>query len=186
MYTKVRTYTRVRRRTPEWGDVHQGEETCTRVRKRTTEWGDVHQSEETYTRVRRRSPEWGDVHQSPDWGDVHQIEETYTQRRRRWLSRKDSSTFTVTWQRRFMRWTDVVRNRSQENSLKIETIPKATRPPMKFESVFPLTNRCYPLILTASITSASSERSLSKLKLIKIVMHSVNWWIRPGLRISWL
>ena len=41
---------------------------------------------------------------------------------------------------------------------------------MKFESIFPLTNRCYRLILTAPITSASSERSFSKLKLIKTVM----------------
>ena len=44
---------------------------------------------------------------------------------------------------------------------------------MKFGSIFPLTNRCYRLISTAPITSASSERSFSKLKLIKTVMRSV-------------
>jgi hypothetical protein len=44
---------------------------------------------------------------------------------------------------------------------------------MKFESIFPLTNRCYSPILTAPITSASSERSFSKLKLIKTVMRSL-------------
>ena len=57
-----------------------------------------------------------------------------------------------------------------------ETIAEAARLAMKFEKltcIFPLTNRCYRLILTASITSASSERSFSKLKVIKTVMRSV-------------
>jgi hypothetical protein len=60
------------------------------------------------------------------------------------------------------------RNNFRENKLpKIETIAEAARLAMKFESIFPLT------MLTAPITSASSERSFSKLKLIKIVMRSV-------------
>ena len=65
------------------------------------------------------------------------------------------------------------RNHFRENKLEIETIAEATRLAMKFESIFPLTNRCYRLILTAPTTSASSEGSFSKLKLIKIVMGSV-------------
>jgi hypothetical protein len=62
------------------------------------------------------------------------------------------------------------RNHCRENKLEFETIVEAARLAMKFESIFPLTNRCYRLILTAPITSASSERSFSKLKLIKTVM----------------
>ena len=65
------------------------------------------------------------------------------------------------------------RNHCRENKLEIETIAEAARLAMKFGSIFPLTNRCYRLILTAPITSASSERSFSKLKLIKTVMRSV-------------
>ena len=59
------------------------------------------------------------------------------------------------------------RNHCRENKLEIETIAEAARLAMKFESIFPLT------MLTAPITSALSERSFSKLKLIKIVMRSV-------------
>ena len=39
--------------------------------------------------------------------------------------------------------------------------------------IFPLTSRCFQLLLTAPITSASSERSFSKLKLIKTAIRSV-------------
>jgi hypothetical protein len=42
----------------------------------------------------------------------------------------------------------------QENKLEIETIAEAARLAMKFENIFPLTNRSYRLILTAPITSA--------------------------------
>ena len=63
------------------------------------------------------------------------------------------------------------RNYCRENKLEIEAVTEAARLAMKFESIFPLTNRCYCLILTAPITSASSERSFSKLKLIKTVMN---------------
>jgi hypothetical protein len=43
------------------------------------------------------------------------------------------------------------RNHCRENKLEIETIAEAARLAMKFESKFPLTNRCYRLILTAPI-----------------------------------
>ena len=45
------------------------------------------------------------------------------------------------------------RNHCRENKLEIETIAEAARLAMKFESKFPLTNRCYRLILTAPIIS---------------------------------
>ncbi|CAB4028662.1 zinc finger MYM-type 1-like, partial [Paramuricea clavata] len=45
----------------------------------------------------------------------------------------------------------------------ITTIREAARFAMDCESIFPLTSRCYRLILTAPITSAASERSFSKL-----------------------
>jgi hypothetical protein len=43
------------------------------------------------------------------------------------------------------------RNHCRENKLEIETIAEAAGLAMKFESKFPLTNRCYRLILTAPI-----------------------------------
>ena len=43
----------------------------------------------------------------------------------------------------------------------------------KCRTFSPLTNRCFQLLLTAPITSASSELSFSKLKLIKTVIRSV-------------
>ena len=42
----------------------------------------------------------------------------------------------------------------------------------RFKGLFPLTERCYQLLLTVPITSASSDRSFSKLKLIKTLMRS--------------
>ena len=42
----------------------------------------------------------------------------------------------------------------------------------RIKGLFPLTERCYQLLLTVPITSASSERSFSKLKLIKTLMRS--------------
>eukprot|EP00794_Sanderia_malayensis_P002672 gene2672-3091_t len=43
---------------------------------------------------------------------------------------------------------------------------------LKYKNVFPLTLRCFKLTLTAPVTSASSERSFSKLKLIKTLIRS--------------
>ncbi len=42
----------------------------------------------------------------------------------------------------------------------------------RIKGLFPLTERCYQLLLTVPITSASSERSFSKLKLIETLMRS--------------
>ena len=61
----------------------------------------------------------------------------------------------------------------QKNRAEIESIAEAARLAMEFGRIFPLTSRCYRLIQTAPITSAASERSFSKLKLIKTVMRSV-------------
>ena len=58
----------------------------------------------------------------------------------------------------------------QKNRAEIETIAEAA---MEFGRIFPLTSRCYRLIQTTPITSAASERSFFKLKLIKTVMRSV-------------
>ena len=41
------------------------------------------------------------------------------------------------------------------------------------ETLFPLTGRCFRLLLTVPVTSASAERSFSKLKLVKTLMRSV-------------
>ncbi|CAB3983432.1 zinc finger MYM-type 1-like [Paramuricea clavata] len=56
------------------------------------------------------------------------------------------------------------RHHCQNNKGEITTIREAARFAMECESIFPLTSRCYRLILTAPITSAASERSFSKLK----------------------
>ena len=55
----------------------------------------------------------------------------------------------------------------QKNRAEIETIAEAARLAMEFGSIFPLTSRCYRLIQTAPMTSAASERSFSKSKLIR-------------------
>ena len=41
------------------------------------------------------------------------------------------------------------------------------------KTLFPLTRQCFKLLLTVPVTSASAERSFSKLKLVKTVMRSV-------------
>ena len=41
------------------------------------------------------------------------------------------------------------------------------------ETLFPLTRRCFRLLLTVPVTTASAERSFSRLKLVKTVMRSV-------------
>ena len=61
----------------------------------------------------------------------------------------------------------------QKNRAEIESIAEAARLAMEFGRIFLLTSRCYCLIQTAPITSAASERSFSKLKLIKTMMRSV-------------
>ena len=61
----------------------------------------------------------------------------------------------------------------QKNRAEFETTAEAARLAMGFGRIFPLTSRCYRLIQTAPITSAASERSFFKLKLIKTVMRSV-------------
>ena len=47
----------------------------------------------------------------------------------------------------------------QKNRAEIETIAEAARLEMEFGRIFPLKSRCYRLIQTTPITSASSERS---------------------------
>ena len=65
------------------------------------------------------------------------------------------------------------RHHCQKNKDEIENISGAARLALEFESIFPLTSRCYRLIQTTPITSTANERSFSKLKLIKTVMCSV-------------
>ena len=65
------------------------------------------------------------------------------------------------------------RDHCRGNKPDINTIAEAARYAKELQTIFPLTSRCYHLILTATITSASSERSFSKLKLIKTVMRSL-------------
>ena len=54
----------------------------------------------------------------------------------------------------------------------IDSIKSALNYCLKFKELFPLTLRCLKLVLTAPVTSASSERSFSKLKLIKTLVRS--------------
>jgi hypothetical protein len=61
----------------------------------------------------------------------------------------------------------------QANKPDVKSLTEAAHCAKVLNSIFPLTSRCYHLILTAPITSASSERSFSKLKLIKTVLRSV-------------
>ena len=64
------------------------------------------------------------------------------------------------------------RDHCRANKPDIKTIAEAARCAKELQTIFPLTSKCYHLILTAPIT-ASSERSFSKLKLVKTVMRSV-------------
>ena len=52
----------------------------------------------------------------------------------------------------------------------IDSIKNALNYCLKFKELFSLTLRCLKLVLTAPVTSASSERSFSKLKLIKTLV----------------
>ena len=54
----------------------------------------------------------------------------------------------------------------------IDSIKNAVNYCLKFKELFPLTLRCLKLVLTAPVTSVSSERSFSKLKLIKTLVRS--------------
>ena len=65
------------------------------------------------------------------------------------------------------------RHPSQANKPDLKTIAESARCTKELQSIFPLTSRCYHLILTAPVTSASSERSFFKLKFIKTFMHLV-------------
>ncbi len=65
------------------------------------------------------------------------------------------------------------RHHCQANKPDVKSLAEAAHCAKVLNSIFPLTSRCYHLILTAPITSASSERSFSKLKLIKTVLRSV-------------
>ena len=65
------------------------------------------------------------------------------------------------------------RHHCQANKPDVKTIGEAARCAKELHCVFPLTSRCYHLILTAPITSASSESSFPKLKLIKTFLRSV-------------
>ena len=66
----------------------------------------------------------------------------------------------------------VFRNHCLASEQGIATIHDALNYCSKFKELFPLTLRCLKLILTAPVTSASSERSFSKLKLIKTLIRS--------------
>ena len=57
------------------------------------------------------------------------------------------------------------RNHCRENKLEIETIAEAARLAMKFENKFPLTYRCYRLILTAPIIKHRRRVSEASLNL---------------------
>ena len=65
------------------------------------------------------------------------------------------------------------RHHCQANKPDVKSLAEAAHCAKVLNSIFPVTSRCYHLILTAPITSASSERSFSKLKLIKTVLRSV-------------
>ena len=65
------------------------------------------------------------------------------------------------------------RQHCYDNMPDIKTVEDAARCVKEMQNIFPLTNRCFQLLLTAPITSASSERSFSKLKLIKTAIRSV-------------
>ena len=66
----------------------------------------------------------------------------------------------------------VFQNHSLASKQGITTIHDALDYCAKFKELFPLTLRCLKLVLTAPETSASSERSFSKLKLIKTLIRS--------------
>jgi hypothetical protein len=65
------------------------------------------------------------------------------------------------------------RQHCDDNMPDIKTVEDAARCARERQTIFPLTSRCFQLLLTAPITSASSERSFSKLKLIKTAIRSV-------------
>ena len=67
---------------------------------------------------------------------------------------------------------DVFRNHCSLSKPEITSIPDAFNYCLKYNNIFPLTLRCFKLALTAPVTSASSERSFSKLKLIKTLIRS--------------
>ena len=62
---------------------------------------------------------------------------------------------------------------AKANKPDVKSLAEAAHGAKALNSIFLLTNRCYHLILTAPITSASSKRSFSKLKFNKTVLRSV-------------
>ena len=66
----------------------------------------------------------------------------------------------------------VFRNHCMASKKGIASIQDALNYCSKFKELFPFTLRCLKLVLTAPVTSASSERSFSKLKLIKTLLRS--------------
>ena len=62
------------------------------------------------------------------------------------------------------------RHHCQANKPDVKSLTEAAK---VLNSIFLLTSRCYHLNFTAPITSASSKRSFSKLKLIGTVLRSV-------------
>jgi hypothetical protein len=61
---------------------------------------------------------------------------------------------------------------NNDNMPDIKTVEDTAHCAKERETIFPLTSRCFQF-LTVPITSASSERSFSKLKLIKTAIRSV-------------
>lgn len=66
----------------------------------------------------------------------------------------------------------VFRNHCSMSKADITSIPDASNYCLQYKNIFPLTLRCFQLTLTAPVTSASSERSFSKLKRIKTLIRS--------------
>ena len=62
------------------------------------------------------------------------------------------------------------RQHCHDNMPDIKTVEDTAHCANERRTIFPLTSRCFQLLLTASITSASSEHSFSKLKLIRSTM----------------
>ena len=65
------------------------------------------------------------------------------------------------------------RQHCHDNMPDIKTVEDVARCANERRTIFPLTSRCFQLLLTAPITSASSEHNFCKLKLIKTAICSV-------------
>ncbi len=67
---------------------------------------------------------------------------------------------------------NIFRQHCKDNKPNIDSLVTAAEYSKRFQNLFPLTEKCMRLALTAPITAASNERSFSKLKLIKTLMRS--------------